>query len=92
MTSLMIIAETKKPSNSSTSIIGVKTQESESQKYKPVTWKGRSYENLLIHRYVLYEKTRVAGRIQPQLILDCKNAKKDNWQLENPWKIPMKNF
>ena len=53
MTYLMIIAETKKPSNSSTSIIGVKAQEIKSQTYEPVTWKGRSYGNLLIHRYVL---------------------------------------
>ena len=44
-----------------------------------------------MHWYVLYEKTKVAGRIQPlrpvsikQLILNCKNVKKDNLQLENP--------
>ena len=80
------------PSNSSTSIIGITAQESQSQQYKPVAWIGRNYGNLLIHHYVLYEKTRVAGRMQPQLILNCKNLKKDNLQLENPWKIPIRNF
>ena len=27
-----------------------------------------------------------------QLILNCKNVKKDNLHLENPRKIPMRNF
>ena len=64
MTYLMIIAETKKPSNSSTSIIGVKAQEIKSQTYEPVTWKGRSYGNLLIHRYVLYDRLNSKERIR----------------------------
>ena len=64
MTYLMMIAETKKPSNSSTSIIGVKAQEIKSQTYEPVTWKGRSYENLLIHRYVLYDRLNSKERIR----------------------------
>ena len=52
--------------------------------------KRSDYGNLLQH-YVLYEKTIVAGRKQPlrgvsrkQLILNCKNVKTDNLQLENP--------
>ena len=60
----MIIAETKKPSNSSTSIIGVKAQEIKSQTYEPVTWKGRSYGNLLIHHYVLYDRLNSKERIR----------------------------
>ena len=47
--------------------------------YEPVTRTGRNYGNLLLHYYVLYEKTTVAGGKQPlrglsgkQLILNCR--------------------
>ena len=68
---------------------------------KPVIWKGQNYGNL-VHRYELHKKTIVAGQKQPlrgvsrkQLILNCKNVKTDNLQLENrlkkyPWGILMK--
>ena len=35
------------------------------KQYEPVTRTGRNYGNLLLHCYVLYEKTIVAGRKQP---------------------------
>ena len=52
----------------------------------------KSLENTtLLQRYVFYEKTVVAERKQllrgvsrKQLILNCKNVKTDNLQLENP--------
>ena len=47
--------------------------------------------------YVLYKKTIVAGRKQPlrgvsrkELILNCKNLKTYNLQLESLWKIMKK--
>ena len=101
MTCLITISETKKTSafqffleyycnNSSGKLIAAVL--------KPITWKSRNYWNLL-HCYVLYEKRISTRRKQPlrgasrkQVILNCKNVKTDKLQLENPWKISMRNF
>ena len=62
------------------------------KQYEPVTRTGKNCENLLLHCYVLYEKTIVAGRKQPlrgvsrkQLILNCRKDR-----LLTVWK-PLKN-
>ena len=87
MTCLMTVAETKK-TFSAFKFFHKHYWNNSSGKYEPV--KGRNYGNLL-RRYVLYEKTLVAGLRQSlrgisrkQLILNCKNVKADNLQLENP--------
>ena len=89
MTCFMTIVENAilAPSNPSLNITGITLRKIWSNLYEPVTWKGPNYGNLL-HRYMFYEKTIVPGRKQP----NCKNVKTDNLQLENTWKIPMREF